>query len=367
MKYTLEEIYQLVGSQDKTAGLTFVHNSEAFKRFGPFLSVLFLYSNDERKEMDQRVKDEPFKLSGHLKAKYLGTDLSGDDVNYLINVGINSDDILEILYLTGDTSNTYHSEEQRTIKKIEIPMRLQPKGGDFDWMYGFSRKLVLENVGLSPRERAFYLAGKYYYEPNELTDDEKQEIFNDGSEMTESIEWEYLYIKLMKEEISDEETKRLGQLLSFRERSAFSILDKYLKQAGSSMKKLVADNIDQATRLYTRVKSFKDRRLNINGKIAIYLNIDSYLHIYMRHVEEFQVNKHFENKDNFQWDEKDVFIVMEEIIAEIDKEIQAFFLDNPKTRYSRYGGQSIYFEGDYYTFHIEPDGRISTFYKNRKT
>jgi hypothetical protein len=26
----------------------------------------------------------------------------------------------------------------------------------------------------------------------------------------------------------------------------------------------------------------------------------------------------------------------------------------------------MYFEGDYYSFEIEPNGRINTFYKNRK-
>ncbi len=57
---------------------------------------------------------------------------------------------------------------------------------------------------------------------------------------------------------------------------------------------------------------------------------------------------------------------MEKVITSIDNEIQAFFVAHPNTRYSRYGGQAVYFEGDYYTLHIEPSGRISTFHKNKK-
>jgi len=86
----------------------------------------------------------------------------------------------------------------------------------------------------------------------------------------------------------------------------------------------------------------------------------------MRHVEEFQVNKHFEHKDNFQWKEEDIFDVMRHVIEYIEKEYQEFRSEKPTQRFSKYGRQNVYFEGDYYTFHIEPNGSISTFYKNKK-
>jgi hypothetical protein len=86
----------------------------------------------------------------------------------------------------------------------------------------------------------------------------------------------------------------------------------------------------------------------------------------MRQVEEFQVNKHFEHKDNFLWKEEDVFNVMGHVIEQIDKEYQQYRDEKPEQRFSKYGPQSLYFQGDYYTFHIEPNGRISTFHRNKK-
>ena len=79
-----------------------------------------------------------------------------------------------------------------------------------------------------------------------------------------------------------------------------------------------------------------------------------------------KINAHFEHKDNFQWKEEDVFTVIEKVIEQANDEIQEFFEQNPNGRYSRYGDKSLYFEGDYYTFHIENDGRLSTFHKNKK-
>ncbi|RZK09646.1 MAG: VWA domain-containing protein [Flavobacterium sp.] len=110
----------------------------------------------------------------------------------------------------------------------------------------------------------------------------------------------------------------------------------------------------------------KDVKLNAGGAKAIYLDVHSYLHIYMRHVEEMKVTDHFEHKDNFQWKEEDVFTVIKHVIQDANDDIQKFFVDKPDGRYSCYGGMSRYFEGDYYTFHIEKDGRLSTFHKNKK-
>ncbi len=365
MNYTIEEIYCLVGKDDKTSGLTFQYESEAYKLYGSFITVVFVYTQYEREEMDKMVQTTPFSKDGRLRAKYLGTELPQDKVEKLLNEGIYSGDIAEILYYTAPTKNTYHSKEKRQLTKIEIPLRTQPQGRDLDWMYGFSKKLNNEGIELSPRERSFYLAGKLYYEPENLTGKENEEIFGSGK-IDKTVEWELLQMKYKREEISDEDKRRLAEIYGKKERESISILDSYLKQSGSSLKKLSTENIDQAAELLMKVIHFKERRLNVMGKHPIYIDLDSYLHIYMRHVEEFQVNKHFEHKDNFQWNEADVFNVMGHVIEHIDKEYQEFKQKKPTQRFSKYGSQSIYFEGDYYTFHIERNGRISTFYKNKK-
>jgi len=365
MNYTIEEIYCLVGRDDKTAGLTFKYDSDGYKIFGSFITVLFLYSQKEREKMDKLIQTEPFSNSGWIRAKFLGTKLDDEKVELLQKKGIFSEDIAEILYFNSPAKNTFHSTAKREVNTLNIKTETQPKGGDFDWMYGFSKRLVQDEIGFCPKERAFYLAGKMYYEPENLTDEENTEIYTDTG-ITQPIEWELLQIKYIREDISDEEKKTLGKLYTEKKRQCLDLLDNYLKQAGSSLKKLSNENQDQAVNLFSKVLYFKERRLNVTGKFPIYIDLDSYLHIYMRHVEEFKVNKHFEHKDNFQWDEENVFFVMKEVIIEIQEEYQKFKETNPEKRYSRYGEYSLYFQGDYYTFHIEPNGRVSTFHKNRK-
>jgi hypothetical protein len=366
MRYSTEDIYRLVGREDKTAGITFRPGTKSYELYGDFITVVFVYTQSEREELDKRLQDENNSTSGQVRAKHLVGELSETQIKLLETDGISSDDIIEILYFKAPEKNTFHSKDKREITKLEIQTSPLPKGRDYDWMYGFKKQLVEQGIGLCPRERNFYLAGKYYYEPDNLTENEVNEIFLGGSTMSELVEWEFLAIKYFREEISAKEKARLGELIGKRKKEHYEILDYYLKQAGSSLKKLVKENIEQAVDLFMKVSDFKERRLNVTGKTPIYIDLDSYLHIYMRHVEEFKVTSHFEDKDNFQWNEEDVFSVMGHVIEATNKEIQIHFDKSPSTRYSRYGKESAYYEGDYYTFHIEPTGRVSTFHKNRK-
>ena len=366
MNYTLEEIYQLVGKEDKAAGITFKAGSEAFNNYGNFITAVFIYTQKEREELDQLIKNKPYNKCGYFRAKYLGRDLSEDKVNQLLTIGISSQDIVEILYVQEPSKNTFHSSEKREMIKINVPFNSLPKGRDLDWMYGFSKNEVNEGIGQSPKEYAFYLAGKLYYEPESITEEETLHIYNKKGDFDVKIEWEYLQIKYFREELNDDEKKRLAELYGIKKKEGYDILNEYLQQAGSGLKKLVKENVDQAVDLLMKIMQFKERRLTVTSKHPIFLDLDSYLHIYMRHVEEFQVNKHFEHKDNFQWNEEDVFRVMGKVIKEVEIEYQHFREELPDRRYSRYGDQSLYFQGDYYTFHIESNGRVSTFHKNRK-
>jgi len=220
--------------------------------------------------------------------------------------------------------STFHSNEKRTITKLTIPIHAQSKGKDFDWMYGLSKTLVDSGTGLSPKERQFYLAGKLYYEAEALSDDEKKEIFSDTENLDPGIEFEYLRIKYIREEADEKDIKRLWQLKRKKDNDDMDLLDKYLKETGSSLSKLAKEDIDTATKLLVRISKYQEKHFNVVGKKAIYLDINRYLHVHMRHVEEMKINKQFAHKSNFKWDEEDVLMVIDKVIEKNNDEIQLF-------------------------------------------
>lgn len=368
MDYSLENIYAGVGRDDKVATINFIPGTESYNAFGEDITCVLIYTQKERHSLDKNIEEEIYTSHGKVKARILDLDFPEKETKLLLTEGFNSRDIQCILVSNWNIGpkNTYHSTETRSIDTIIIPIESLPKGGDLSWMYGFKKRWVIDGVGLNPQERAFYLAGKIFFEPKNLSDTEKKEAYPNGT-ISSEVEYELLKIKLITEVALHEEKVRLLKIDQSKTKENAELLNKYLVENGSSLKKLTRDNQDAMIELMMRLDKFKDIRLSISGKKAIYLDMDRYLHILLRHVKEAKVNEKFEHKDNFQWKEEDVFmVVLKHVVEDIDDEIQQHFLDNPDKRYSRYGDENIYYQGDYYTIHIEPTGRVSTFHKNKK-
>ncbi|KAA9327243.1 hypothetical protein F0P96_18595 [Hymenobacter busanensis] len=366
--YTPLRIYETLGKFDKAVNISFRRGSATHEAFGDDINVVFMYTQVEREGMDALLANgEAGEPTGYIKARYLGFDLPDDKVRLLTSPGILSSDITSILSATwSPEKNTFHSTDTRQLNKIEVPFRRLPKGGDYNWMYGFDKERVAEGIGLSPYERSVYLGRKLYFEPDSLTAEEHVEMLDDNG-IVEDVEREYLAVLYKREEANEEQKKNLLALLKKHRADRFKALDDELKKIGSSIKKLIKVDEDKAGELLLSVVQFSERRLNITGKYPIYLDLKGFLHIWMRHVEDMKINQQFANKDNYQWEEPDVIRVMGHIVEQINEEVQAYFDATPNTRFSKYGRESVYYEGDYYTLHIEPSGRIDTMHKNRKT
>jgi hypothetical protein len=370
MLYSLENIYYAVGKDDKVASLTLKPDSESCEKYGREPTVVFQYTQRERELMDKKLLNNSV-TTGKLKAKVLGYGLpfktpTSEEMEY---IEINSQDIEDIYFLPYNLNlNTFHSEEKRRINKLNIEINSMPHGGDWDWYYGFEKRRVEEDgIILSPEEQYRYLALKLFYEPSNLTDEEKTDIFVTENSLNEYVG--FYYFKILEDKgikVSDKVVKKLKELFHKRMYEKMEFLNKYLLDAGSSFKKLIKEDPDMLNALFTKLLRFRQKRLNVLGRYPIYMDVDSYLHILTRHVEDYKFNNHYKEKDNFQWEEEDVILVIEKVIREIDEKYQAFRSQNTTLRYSRYGDNNVYFEGDYYTLHIEPSGRLGTFYKNKK-
>lgn len=366
MSYTIDQVYLMVGRDDKVATLNFHPESESFINYGIRLTLVFQYDKSEREQYEKRFLENIDEGNyGNLKVRYLGFDQLKEKIEILKKEGINSKDILSIYSSSSTNLNLYHKEAKRTINKLEIPIRKEAKGGDYDWMYGFKKRLVGKGFELFPHEKDFYLAMKLYYEPNSLTTEELVYAY-DGKKLKESIERLHLDLKFEREIISPEEELRWEEITKKYMASNFEKIKQELQNVGSNIDKLYLENKGLYNHLTTGTYKYIPERLNgFDGK-PIYLDWNGYLHVFMRHVEEFKINKAFENKDKFLWNPEDVLTVMKLVIENVDDEIQQFWKDKPSQRFSKYGAQSLYFEGDYYTFHVESDGKLSTFHRTKK-
>lgn len=366
MEYSVEDIYRLVGRDDKVAVLTFHQDSEAYKSYGDSLTIVFIYDMKEREVLEKQFKENSnTKTFGHVKARPLVINLNEQQTTALKEQGIHSKDIQFIFPSPWGTKNPFYKEENRKLNRIEIPFQSEPKGGDYNWMYGFEKNLILDGVKLIPSSMDLYLAMKLFFEPDKITEEEKILIYDNGSLRT-SIEREFLEIKMDKEVSTKEEDDRFFELSKLHMNSNLEILKTELKRAGTNLSKLYSLNAGLYHHLMTGTLLYIPEQLNGFKGVPIYLDWKGYIHVFTRHVKEFEVSERFDETDKLLWHPSDVIPVIKKVISQVDTEIQKFWENNPTSRFSKYGVQSLYFEGDYYTFHVEPDGRISTFHSFKK-
>jgi hypothetical protein len=364
--YSLEDIYRIAGRDDKVAVLTFHQESEAFKSYGESLTVVFTYDIKEREALEKQFKENSnTKTFGNVKARPLVIHLEDQQTAALMKHGIYSKDIQFIFPSPWAAMNPYYKEEKRTLNKMEILIRTEPKGGDYDWMYGFERKLILNRVKLIPSTMELYLAMKLFFEPDKITEEEKLQIY-DNNVIRSSIERKLLEIKLEKEVSTEEEEQRFFELSKEYMNSNLEILKSELHRAGTNLSKLYTLNAGLFHHLLEGTYRYIPEQLNSFEGVPIYLDWKGYVHVFIRHVKEFVVGERFNDKDKLLWHPSDIIPVIKNVISQVDDEIQKFWQKNPTSRFSKYGAQSLYFEGDYYTFHVEADGRISTFHSIKK-
>ena len=94
--------------------------------------------------------------------------------------------------------------------------------------------------------------------------------------------------------------------------------------------------------------------------MPIYWDYESYLHIYLRHCEELEIEGHFERKTNFQYSQKDITRILKIAIENLLPQINERLSQGKEFRI--YGNKALYFNGNHYSLHILPNGRVAAFH-----
>ena len=357
------DIYELAGKNDNVATLQFRKGSESSQLYGENLIVCFEYTLKERQALvvdKNSLNDELY-----VKAKDLLCDLGEDERNRLATKGILLEDIVEMVVSPSiNEHNTFTSNDKRDIKTLKVEMSASSNGGDITWMYGFLKKMKNNGVALTPEENADYLAYKLVLDKASLTDEEKSRIFDEkGALKDNDVSLAYLLWKKQAKLLKGNDMENLIKLQIIKILERFKKTADELKKMGLSWEKLAEISKDKALLLYKKVTTFCEVRYNVTGKNLLYCNFDSFLHVYLRHVEDLKVSNQFENRDKFQLHEEDVMIVMGHVMEALNDEYQKYKNEHPDGRFYRAGKMAYYYNGDYYNVYVNSDGSISTFYK----
>ena len=362
---TQGRLYEFAGRTDDVCTLDLREGSEVFDLFGPKVTVEFVYTQEERRILEAELTS--LDNVPNVKAKGL-VFLFGkgkDKADYLLSTGIPIKDIVSafVLHYTPD-NNTFGNNEKRSLKITEVPFKAYGGGRDIGWMYGFMCRKKKDGIGFMPDDEDRYTAYRFILDRDKMSEEERYKVFDkDGHIAMTNVGYHYLKWGEEAGFLGEKDKEILGELKRRRTHERLGILKEELKKAGISFNLFRGNYKEQAMFFLKRIFTFHDKSFNILGKHPLYMDYRSFVHIYMRHVDDFNMGEQLAQKDKFQLYEKDVMYMIDHVMHELEKDYQQFRDANPDKKYKRTGDKAFYCLGDYYEVFVDKDGRLESFYK----
>ena len=361
--YSIERLYEIAGKEDRVVTLSFREGSSSAQIWGESLTCCFLYTERERINITASIQAGGCNY-GKVRAKYLLFELQEDKVEKLKKEGFDSKDVVDILVAPQlYPCNIYQADTERKLNQIEIPLESQTPLDELKFELGVLCHFNRDGMILTPSENIDFIALRLLF-GGQLSEDEKKMVFDeDGKIHNNEVSRRYLFFKSRLSELSSEKKVLQIELEALRTVERMSFLDEQLKNMGSSLEKLKAENEDAFNHITHKVQFFNERRINSVGRYPIFLDYKGYIHIGLRHFVEWRFSDYYAERDVFLYKEKDVIPVLQRVVDEINKDYQAIKAERPNYQYRKFGKNSLYLNGDYYMIHIASDGRIENFSK----
>lgn len=99
----------------------------------------------------------------------------------------------------------------------------------------------------------------------------------------------------------------------------------------------------------------------MHGKKQVYWDLDSYIHIALRHLKDHQLGS-FSSKTPFPYRSDDLKILIEKVLSRIKEEIRQYLMASPESDFTRHGKMAVFYNGDHYNLRINPEGRLTQFH-----
>lgn len=366
-QFSVEELYNMYGQYDKFISVEFHKFSESARKYGRLIGGVIIYGRKEREGLHNLfASDNVTRTNGLVKIDVSSNyGLADANVKELLDIGFQSGDIYEILATNTPLTNSYTQPGKKQIPHT-IDIIINPSKTRVCRLALNAMNLRLNSGGvLIEGEWNEYCGYSIFFSPElkELAFFKNKIFLQDGSIKPE-VRFYELVAKNYNSDITEDELREFAGLLEERKLKRFEVLKEELKRTGiNSLEKFKEKHPKIYSDIYKVALIFHDETLNFhNSTFPVYWDFKSYLHIYLRHCEDLQPDGHFKEKTVFSYQYEDIRRILKIAIEKVQDRIADKLSKGSDFRI--YGERTLYFNGNYYSMRIEPNGRVDSFYPN---
>lgn len=360
-KFTYHDLYELVGRKQYMTTFNFKIDSAAYTQYGECVTGVIYYDPKTLKKLSGSFLSNANIDIKTLKIGAPSNDLSIEDQSDLKYGGVKISELESISFLPYQREIERHDTGEKKVPNI-INIEMDCSGIDPDRLcQSYILKKNNDGVELFPYEKEQLVGITLAINDGHIDSRFLKHLgFSVDSVKDNMNIWYHLYkTKERRGTLSDEEKVKYSDIISIRNMKRFT---KFLKEIGLSQvnEQEVKTKGDVLKEIIDSTISFTPSVL-LHGQKQIYWDVDSYIHIAMRHVKEYQLGNSKE-KSPLPYKAEDLKTVIEKVLGHIKDEYKAHLLEHSDSNFSRHGRMAVAFNGDHYHLTVAPDGRLTQFH-----
>lgn len=364
-QFSIEELYGMYGQYDKYISIQFHKFSESAYKFGRNISGTLIYRKSEREALENSLSEENVpRTNGYAKIDSTNCEeLTKELKEKLLEDGFKSGDIYEILVSNLPSSKSYNQIGRKEIPNT-ITLNIDPT--DFDpnkaylWLY--SRRIKNGDVLINEEWAKFCGLSLFFDADSKDLDLIQKKGFDENNVKKPLVRFYELEAKVHARNFNKEEILEFNDFLKHRrvERTNAIIIE-LKRSTNKRLEQFAQEYPDIYRELQKSIVQFETESLVYHDMVMpIYWDYESFLHIYLRHCDELEIEGHFKNKTKFQYNQNDIKRILQIAIKDLKTEINEKLKDGKDFRI--FGDRTLYFNGNHYSLHILSNGKVAAFH-----
>jgi len=172
--------------------------------------------------------------------------------------------------------------------------------------------------------------------------------------------WQQLYaVKERRKQLTEIDCKNYSEIKNIL---SLEKMIKAIKEITSTdLSNVESESVKEILKaIFKSINKFSPSIL-LHGKNQVYWDVDSYIHVALRHVKDFQLG-FYKEKTPFPYKAHDLKLLIEKVLHRVEEEIEQYFSERSDNDFYRHGKMAIFFNGDHYHLRLSPGGRLIQFH-----
>lgn len=360
-QFHYQDLYEFVGKNQYMTTFQLRENSESSKEFGSSVLGIIYYDRKTIDDLERSMAIGHEVSKSKIRIDCLSRDITKKEKGDLKYSGINVTDIEGISFLPYKIETEKYDTGEKKVPGI-IEIEVDCGGMDVDILN--QNYLVSKNnsgTSLVQYEKEQLIGITLAFNNGNIDSRILEHFgFNENDLQNNLNIWMSLYkVKDRRNQLTEIDRKNYIEIKSIQSLEKITKVSKELIDAGLS-NSINGTKKEVLKTIFKSVEDFSPEIL-MHGKNQVYWDLDSYIHIALRHLKDYQIGSH-QKKTSFPYRADDLKYLIEKVLHRIEVEIDQYLLEKPTNDFSRHGKMAIYYNGDHYHLRINREGKLIQFH-----